>query len=142
MTKTIHVVAAAICDSLNHPTKLLIAQRSAPPKFAGMWEFPGGKVEAGETDRNALTREIREELGVEIALGAAVLAEDPMGWPLNEKAVMRVWLGEITEGEPAALEDHHELRWVHLADPEGIMALPWIPADLPIVEALLKLVAA
>ncbi|MFP5313247.1 MAG: DNA mismatch repair protein MutT, partial [Actinomycetes bacterium] len=59
------------------------------------------------------------------------------GWPLNEQASMRVWFAEVTSGEPQPLEDHDELRWVDLGDREAVLALPWIPADFPIVDALL-----
>jgi 8-oxo-dGTP diphosphatase len=110
----------------------------APPEqFAGMWEFPGGKVEAGESCEEGLHRELREELGVEVLLGAEISGPGPHGWPLNDRAAMRVWLAEVTEGVPAPLEDHDELRWVAL-DPLELAALAWIPADLPIVTAMLE----
>ena len=130
------VVGAALVDSLAAPTKLLAARRTAPEQFAGMWEFPGGKVEAGETCEEGLHRELHEELGVRVRLGAEVPGPGVQGWPLNVKAAMRVWLAEVTEGTPAPLEDHDELRWVAL-DPGELQSLAWIPADLPIVEAML-----
>jgi len=130
------VVGAALVDSLAAPTKLLAARRTAPEQFAGMWEFPGGKVEAGETCEEGLHRELHEELGVRVRLGAEVPGPGVQGWPLNAKAAMRVWLAEVTEGTPAPLEDHDELRWVAL-DPGELQSLAWIPADLPIVEAML-----
>lgn len=130
------VVGAALVDSLAAPTKLLAARRTAPEQFAGMWEFPGGKVEPGESCEEGLHREIREELGVDVRLGAEVHGPGDQGWPLNDKAAMRVWLAEITDGAPAPLEDHDELRWVAL-DPRELAALAWIPADLPIVAAML-----
>ena len=129
-------------DSLENPRRLLVARRSAPPKFAGMWEFPGGKVEDGESFEEALHRELREELGVNIRLGSEISAPQEAGWPLNERAVMRVWFAEVLDGEPRPLEDHDELRWVLLADGEETLGLPWIPADFPIVQALLDQVAA
>ena len=131
------VVGAAVVDSLAAPTKILAARRTAPEQFAGMWEFPGGKVEAGESCEEGLHRELREELGVEVLLGAEVYGPGRQGWPLNDKAAMRVWLAEVTEGVPAPLEDHDELRWVAL-DPAELAALAWIPADLPIVTAMLE----
>lgn len=116
---------------------MLVARRSAPEQFAGMWEFPGGKVEQGEHPEAALHRELQEELGIGVRLGSELEATTEAGWPLNARATMRVWLAEITLGTPRPLEDHDELRWVHLADPDEVMGLPWIPADLPIVRALL-----
>jgi 8-oxo-dGTP diphosphatase len=117
---------------------MLVARRTAPEQFAGLWEFPGGKVEAGEACEAALHRELREELGVSVRLGAELPAEGPAGWRLNDRASMRVWVAEITEGEPHPLEDHDELRWVGLVDHESVLGLPWIPADFPIVQALLR----
>lgn len=105
-----------------------------------MWEFPGGKVEPGEGHEEALHRELAEELGVKVGLGAELKCPTSDGWPLNAGAAMRVWLGQVTEGVPEPLEDHDELRWVALDGP-AIWALEWIPADLPIVEALVALTA-
>ena len=124
-------------DDLGQPRSLLAARRTAPEAYAGMWEFPGGKVEPGETCEAALHRELTEELGIEVVLGAEVTGPLDQGWPLNAKAAMRVWLAEVTDGTPAPLEDHDELRWVPL-DAEELHALAWIPADLPIVSALLE----
>lgn len=136
VTELIHVVGAAVLDSLENPGRLLVARRTAPERFAGMWEFPGGKVEAGEEPRQALHRELKEELGIDVRLGEELPSPEPIGWPLNEKAVMRVWFAEVTDGEPQPLEDHDELRWISLAEDGEALRLPWIPADLPIVRAL------
>jgi 8-oxo-dGTP diphosphatase len=106
-----------------------------------MWEFPGGKVEPLESAEDALHRELREELGIGVRLGPELLAESAAGWPLNAKASMRVWFAEIADGEPRPLEDHDELRWISLAEREEALTLPWIPADFPIVRALLAAVA-
>ncbi|EMY35960.1 NUDIX hydrolase [Arthrobacter crystallopoietes BAB-32] len=130
------IVGAAVLDSLSAPSKLLVARRSAPESLAGMWEFPGGKVEPGERCEGALRRELREELGVGIELGFELIGPLQQGWPLNDAAAMRVWCACIVDGEPAPLEDHDELRWVSLRS-EDLMNLPWIPADFPIVHALL-----
>jgi len=138
----INVVGAAIVDSLEAPTRLLAARRTAPPQFAGMWEFPGGKVEAGETAEAALHRELAEELGVHVQLGSELDSGESTGWTLNDRAAMRVWFVELTTGEPQPLEDHDELMWVPLDDEDQVLSLPWIPADLPIVRALLQRVAA
>jgi 8-oxo-dGTP diphosphatase len=137
VSEQIQVVGAAILDSLEYPASLLAARRTAPEQFAGLWEFPGGKVETGEECEAALHRELREELGVGVRLGAELPAGTPEGWRLNERASMRVWQAEVTEGEPHPLEDHDELRWMALADHQAVLRLPWIPADFPIVQALL-----
>ncbi len=107
-----------------------------------MWEFPGGKVESGESCEDALHRELLEELGVRIRLGDELESSQPDGWPLNERAVMRVWFAELRGGTPRPLQDHDELLWVPLEDRAAALDLPWIPADEPIVKALLDRVAA
>ena len=129
-------------DTLANPTALLVARRSAPEHLAGLWEFPGGKVEHGEAPEAALVRELVEELGIRVRLGAELPAETPAGWALNDRASMRVWFAEVTHGEPAPLEDHDELRWIQLQDRGAVLGLAWIPADYPIVHALLDAVAA
>jgi 8-oxo-dGTP diphosphatase len=134
------IVGGALVDSLENPTKLLAARRTAPPEFAGMWEFPGGKVEPGESAQAGLHRELAEELGVTVMLGSELECPTADGWPLNAGAAMRVWLAEVTDGTPEPLEDHDLLRWVELNGSE-IRELSWIPADLPIVEALMAFTA-
>ena len=118
------VVGAALID--DH--RLLAAQRATPPALAGFWELPGGKVDAGETDEAALLRECREELGVDIMLGARVGRD----WPIGENGVLRVWLATIVAGELTAHE-HAALRWLTL---DELHDVSWLPADLPIVDRL------
>jgi 8-oxo-dGTP diphosphatase len=130
------IVAAAILDSLSAPSKLLAARRTSPPMLAGLWEFPGGKLEPGESCEAGVRRELAEELGVRVVLGSEVFGPVPEGWVLNETAAMRVWFAEISDGTPDTLEDHDQLAWVDL-DADALEALDWIPADLPIVHAVL-----
>ncbi|MHC6231353.1 (deoxy)nucleoside triphosphate pyrophosphohydrolase [Arthrobacter sp. MMS24-T111] len=142
MTGLIQVVGGAIVDQLAEPAALLVARRSAPEHLAGLWEFPGGKVEPGEEPEAALARELSEELGIGVRLGPELPADSPGGWPLNERASMRVWFAEVSDGEPRPLEDHDQLQWVDLRDRDAVLRLPWIPADFPIVRALLDSVAS
>lgn len=118
------VVGAAIIDR----GRLLAARRTRPPELAGAWEFPGGKVEPGETERQALVRECREELGVEVRVGRRVGAACPLAGDL----VMHVWTAAVLRGVPEARE-HDALRWLTESE---LFDVPWVPADLPAVEAV------
>lgn len=134
------VVGAAILDNARQPTQLLAARRKAPKSLAGLWEFPGGKVEDGESNADGLVREVREELGVEIDLHDLVVAPAAQGWPLENGMHMHVYTAIITAGQAQPLAEHDRLEWVELSARE-IHALPWIPADRPILDALLAQLA-
>ncbi|GII77726.1 DNA mismatch repair protein MutT [Sphaerisporangium rufum] len=112
--------------------RLLAAQRAGPPAMAGGWEFPGGKVDPGETDEEALVRECQEELGVEVALGRRIGGD----WPLGPGYVIRVWLAGLSSGEPYPHE-HLALRWLSR---EELFDIAWLPADRPIVHAVKALI--
>lgn len=133
MSVPILVVAAALVDDLDRPARLLAARRTRPLALAGRWEFPGGKVDDGETPVQALHRELREELGVTARLGPEVPGPDDGAWPLTDRYRMRLWLARITAGTPEPLEDHDELRWL---TPPRLNDVDWIEGDLPIVSAL------
>ncbi|MFG2521646.1 (deoxy)nucleoside triphosphate pyrophosphohydrolase [Streptomyces sp. NPDC048527] len=126
MTEQTVVVAAALHES----GSLLAARRSAPPELAGRWELPGGKVEPGEDPRQALVRELREELGI----GAELVARVPGEWPLKPGYVLRVWTARLLSGRPRPLEDHDELRWL---GPDEIWSVDWLDQDVPAVKAVL-----
>lgn len=127
------VVAAVLLDDLDAPTRLLAARRTGPPALAGGWEFPGGKVEAGETPLAALHRELSEELGVSIEVGAEVAPRVGESWPIADGLVMRVWLAQLTAGEPVLTADHDALRWLGRED---LFDVPWLPADIALVATL------
>lgn len=147
------VVAAAVLDHLERPTALLCAARSYPPEHAGQFELPGGKVEPAERPRQALARELDEEIGLRARLGPelvppsdlavpappdASLGDDAVAWPAMHGFRMRVWLAEPARpgDRGRAGADHQRLEWVSLDPPDQLRRLPWLPADLPIIDVL------
>lgn len=115
--------------------RVLACERSAPPEVAGRWEFPGGKVEPGESDEAALARECAEELGVRVRVGERVGPDVPLA---HGRAVLRVFRVTLLDGDvPRALE-HAAMRWL---GPDELTSVPWLPADAPIVAELPTLLA-
>jgi len=114
------VVAGAVISGAT----LLVAQRVRPPELAGRWELPGGKVAPGETERDALARELAEELGLEVVDFAV---GDRLGSdvPLNDAATLRAYRVRLLRGEPHP-HDHRALRWVTAAELDDV---DWVPAD-------------
>ncbi len=126
----VQVVGAAVVRG----DRVLVAQRSGGA-FHGQWEFPGGKVEPGETDLAALVRECREELGVTIepqAFVGEVVLPGAVGGGAPGASTLRVWAAHLPVGEPVARE-HAALAWVR-ADELG--SLDWITADRPLLPAV------
>ncbi len=130
--KIVYVVAVALVD---RDGRVLLAQRPEGKKMAGLWEFPGGKIEAGETPEAALVRELQEELGIQTAEGclapltfASHRYDDfYLFMPLY---VCRVWRGVVE-----ALE-HQNLAWVY---PKDFDQYPMPPADIPLIPYLREL---
>jgi 8-oxo-dGTP diphosphatase len=118
------VVAAAIIRN----GRVLAARRALPVHLAGQWEFPGGKVEAGESEAEALVREIREELGVEIAVGGR-LAQSR----IDDGTVLRLFEAELLTGAEEARFDHDEVRWF---TPDELVTVAWLESDLVMVPAV------
>jgi 8-oxo-dGTP diphosphatase len=123
------VVVAAVIE---RDGRFLAARRTEPAALAGRWEFPGGKVEPGETEEDALIRECREELGVEIEVGAAVGPEYLAG---GGTLTVRTYRAVLTAGEPEPLECHDALCWLRPGEPE-VRELPWLEGDYVILDAL------
>ena len=131
----VQVVGAAIVQG----DRVLVARRAGGP-YDGRWEFPGGKVEPGESDLSALVREIDEELGTSIVpqafLGEVVLDGVVGGGPPGA-STLRVWWARLSGGEPVAHE-HAALRWVRA---DELDELDWIDADRPLIPAVRTLLA-
>ena len=126
--KQIHVVAGVIRDARG---RILLARRTEGRDLAGLWEFPGGKVEPGEAPEAALVRELREELGISAAVGASVIRV-PMAYP--EKQLLLDVREVAFSGHPRGLEGQ-ALAWVPL---HKLPDYPMPPADVPVVEDLLR----
>jgi 8-oxo-dGTP diphosphatase len=126
VTEALHVVGAAIVEG----DRCLVAQRGPSMPLPGAWELPGGKVEPGEDPREALRREIAEELGIRVEVGEFLgqgCAEAE-----GRRVVLDVYLARWRSGR-IELAEHQAWRWV---DAEEIPGLSWAAADLPVLPAL------
>ena len=130
---TMMVVAAALVGA---DGRVLLQQRSAHRSMAGLWEFPGGKVEAGETPEEALVRELREELGIEVDVADLIPTTFVTGLVTERRLLLLLYLSRRWSGEPQPL-DAAGLEWVR---PVDMHRLPMPPADeplIPIVDLLI-----
>ena len=128
------VVAAALIDARG---RVLVQQRPAGKSLAGLWEFPGGKLEAGEMPTQALIRELAEELAIEVApddLAAVAFADVPLG---ERRLILLLYAARRWRGEPRAVEAA-ALAWHR---PDALEGLPMPPADVPLVAALRRWLA-
>tara|TARA_B100001059_G_scaffold155601_1_gene155186 strand:- start:1248 stop:1640 length:393 start_codon:yes stop_codon:yes gene_type:complete len=117
----------AVAGVLRRDGMILIGKRRIDDNYGGLWEFPGGKVEQGESDVDCLRREIEEELGLEVEVGPLILVNRAS--PTFE---LSIYEAALAEGEPQ-LREHDELRWVTA---EQLPDFEMLPADGPVIGIL------
>lgn len=127
--KTIRVVAAIICDDRKNPSRIFATARGYG-EFKGQWEFPGGKIEEGESPENALRREIREELETEIEIGELIHTIE-YDYPTFHLS-MDCFLAQVTSGN-LVLKEAEAARWLTKSE---LYDVQWLPADLSLIAML------
>ena len=123
--KTVRVVAAVIRDG-----DRIFATARGYGEYKGWWEFPGGKIEAGETPEEALVREIREELDTEIRVGALIDTIE-YDYPAFHLSMDCFW-AEVVAGQ-LVLKEAEDARWLTR---ETLESVPWLPADASLIESI------
>ena len=129
--KTIKVVAAIICDSLKEKTKIFATARGYG-EFKGQWEFPGGKIEEGETSEEAIVREIKEELETEIRVGELIHTVE-YDYPTFHLSMDCFWC-EVIKGD-LVLKEAEYARWL---TKDTLYDVQWLPADIILLDIIKK----
>lgn len=127
--KTIKVVAAIICDDMQEKNKIFATARGYGD-FKGGWEFPGGKVELGETPQQALVREIMEELNTEIKVGDLIDTIE-YDYPTFHLSMDCFW-AEVTSGQ-LELKEAEAAKWL---TKDQLDSVAWLPADITLIEQI------
>jgi 8-oxo-dGTP diphosphatase len=134
----VKVVLVAACALVDADNRVLITRRPPGKAMAGLWEFPGGKIEAGELPESCLIRELKEELGIEVSLAClAPLTFASHAYP-DFHLLMPLWVCRRWQGTVTAMEGQ-ELAWVR---PQKLRDYPMPPADEPLIPHLVELLAA
>ncbi|RGG47471.1 (deoxy)nucleoside triphosphate pyrophosphohydrolase [Roseburia sp. AF20-18LB] len=126
--KTVRVVAAVIKAINENGEPIIFATQRGYGNFKGGWEFPGGKIEEGETPQEALKREIMEELDTEISVGELINTVE-YDYPTFHLSMDCFWC-EIVKGD-LVLKEHEAAKWV---TKEQLNSVEWLPADIKLVE--------
>lgn len=127
--KTIKVVAAIICDDMQEKNKIFATARGYG-ELKGGWEFPGGKVESGETPQQALVREIMEELNTKIKVGDLIDTIE-YDYPTFHLSMDCFW-SEVTSGQ-LELKEAEAAKWL---TKEQLDSVAWLPADITLIEKI------
>lgn len=131
MMKSIRVVAAIICDNMTYPTQIFATARGYG-EFKGKWEFPGGKIETGETPQEALVREIEEELDTEIMVGELITTIE-YDYPAFHLSMDCFW-AQVKEGG-LVLKEAEAAKWLTV---DTLYDVEWLPADMELIEKIKK----
>ena len=132
--KTIRVVAAVIKAANEKNEPIIFATQRGYGEFKGGWEFPGGKIEEGETPQEALKREMMEELDTEISVGELIDTIE-YDYPTFHLSMDCFW-SEVVKGD-LVLKEHEAARWLTM---DQLNEIEWLPADITLIERIRKLV--
>ncbi|WP_106506043.1 (deoxy)nucleoside triphosphate pyrophosphohydrolase [Brachybacterium timonense] len=129
--QTVLVVAGILLREVTDGLEVFAARRSPERHVGGLWEFPGGKVEPGETPQEALARELREELAIDVTVGPHV--ETTRTAQRGVIIELACYCATLNGPEPAHSTDHDAMGWIQV---DALGDYAWAPGDVPVVDGL------